>query len=709
MHSPCSANPPLRSPASPPRWRRSPSLPPPLPQQPAAIRPQAPAPAPPSAWSTRSSPARSAACTAAPTPGTSRSTRRASRSPASAPSTRPSRAASGSRGAPTASRSRASTWTAPTATCCRRPTVNADDATFRRNDVTNNHHSICFDLGHPDWGRADRHAHRAQPHPRLRPPARPPTTTTASTSRLASNTLIRGNWIYDNADYGIQLYPNAQNSRVVGNVIDGNGEGITFSGEYGVTSNGNIVEGNVIANSKVRNNVESWFPRGNPIGRGNIVRNNCIKGGVYDRGNGGIGDQWGFRVVEHDPHAGDLRGPCRARTSGSQRAVPAASGWPSPTAAPSPGPRACARPMPAERDDFPARDLRSGPPDRPPRPPPALHRPGRERAPGTARGALRPQPRPPPPAGQGRDPRQRNLRPAPARARAARGPLRARQSRGARSRTLAQHPPEAPPAARARGPGSLGRLTARRGIFLAPFDELAEPGLVAELAASAEARGWDGFFVWDHVAYREPVRALADPWVTLAAVATATERVRIGALVTPLPRRRPHQLARETVTLDRLSGGRLVLRRGDRQRAHGRVRPGALRRGGRSAQAGASCSTTASSACAPTGRASSSRARFSSRASRSGWPRAGRTGARCGAPPAGTGCSRSTCRGPRPWRSTPPRSRSCAGRSTATSWSVGNPAGTDPAPWEAAGATWCLTEFDLQPTEAEVREAIDEL
>jgi alkanesulfonate monooxygenase SsuD/methylene tetrahydromethanopterin reductase-like flavin-dependent oxidoreductase (luciferase family) len=81
---------------------------------------------------------------------------------------------------------------------------------------------------------------------------------------------------------------------------------------------------------------------------------------------------------------------------------------------------------------------------------------------------------------------------------------------------------------------------------------------VAELAARAEARGWDGFFLWDHVAYREPVRAVADPWVTLAAVATATERVTIGALVTPVPRRRPHQLARETVTLDRLSGGRLV-------------------------------------------------------------------------------------------------------------------------------------------------------
>lgn len=82
---------------------------------------------------------------------------------------------------------------------------------------------------------------------------------------------------------------------------------------------------------------------------------------------------------------------------------------------------------------------------------------------------------------------------------------------------------------------------------------------MAQLAARTEERGWDGFFVWDHVAYREPVRSVADPWITLAAVAAATERVTIGPLVTPIPRRRPHQLARETVTLDRLSGGRLVL------------------------------------------------------------------------------------------------------------------------------------------------------
>jgi alkanesulfonate monooxygenase SsuD/methylene tetrahydromethanopterin reductase-like flavin-dependent oxidoreductase (luciferase family) len=102
-------------------------------------------------------------------------------------------------------------------------------------------------------------------------------------------------------------------------------------------------------------------------------------------------------------------------------------------------------------------------------------------------------------------------------------------------------------------------MSPKRGLFIAPFDELVDPSTLAEFAASAEAHGWDGFFVWDHVRYRPPVRAVADPWVALAAVASATERVRLGPLVTPLPRRRVHKLARETVTLDLLSRGRLTL------------------------------------------------------------------------------------------------------------------------------------------------------
>jgi alkanesulfonate monooxygenase SsuD/methylene tetrahydromethanopterin reductase-like flavin-dependent oxidoreductase (luciferase family) len=102
-------------------------------------------------------------------------------------------------------------------------------------------------------------------------------------------------------------------------------------------------------------------------------------------------------------------------------------------------------------------------------------------------------------------------------------------------------------------------MTVKRGIFVAPFDELVEPAVLAELARSAEERGWDGFFLWDHIKHLPPVRAVADAWVALAAIASTTERLRIGPMVTPLSRRRIEKLARETVTLDHLSSGRLTL------------------------------------------------------------------------------------------------------------------------------------------------------
>jgi hypothetical protein len=81
---------------------------------------------------------------------------------------------------------------------------------------------------------------------------------------------------------------------------------------------------------------------------------------------------------------------------------------------------------------------------------------------------------------------------------------------------------------------------------------------IIEQAVAAEAAGWDGVFYWDGI-YIESMGPMYDPWVTLAAMAMRTERVRLGAVLTPVSRRRPWKLARETVTLDHLSGGRLVL------------------------------------------------------------------------------------------------------------------------------------------------------
>lgn len=99
----------------------------------------------------------------------------------------------------------------------------------------------------------------------------------------------------------------------------------------------------------------------------------------------------------------------------------------------------------------------------------------------------------------------------------------------------------------------------KSALYIPLFDELSDPALVARLAAEAEEAGWDGFFVWDHVRWHEPVLAVADTQVTLAAIAAATERIRLGPMVTPLARRRPVKVARETATLDRLSSGRLTL------------------------------------------------------------------------------------------------------------------------------------------------------
>ncbi|HEU5199002.1 MAG TPA: LLM class flavin-dependent oxidoreductase [Ktedonobacterales bacterium] len=98
----------------------------------------------------------------------------------------------------------------------------------------------------------------------------------------------------------------------------------------------------------------------------------------------------------------------------------------------------------------------------------------------------------------------------------------------------------------------------RYGIHVPNFGDWPNPRTLAELAREAEETGWDGFFLWDHL-QTDPVMPFADPWVALAAMAQQTERIRLGPLVTPLPRRRPWQVARETVSVDQLSGGRLVL------------------------------------------------------------------------------------------------------------------------------------------------------
>jgi alkanesulfonate monooxygenase SsuD/methylene tetrahydromethanopterin reductase-like flavin-dependent oxidoreductase (luciferase family) len=251
------------------------------------------------------------------------------------------------------------------------------------------------------------------------------------------------------------------------------------------------------------------------------------------------------------------------------------------------------------------------------------------------------------------------------------------------------------------------KLSARHGIFVAPFEELSEPRVVADLAARADGRGWDGFFVWDHVAYAPPVRALADPWVTLAAVTMATERVTIGPLVTPLPRRRMHQLARETTSIDRLSGGRLVLGVGIGSARTGEFDPERFGEEGDARERGRLLDEGLDRLASYWG------GEFEPRPVQRPripvwvgvhWPN--RRPLRRAA--LWDGVFPVDLPGPEALTEVVARVRELREPSAGDfEVIVTNPAGTDPEPWIGAGATWCLTGFGSQPTRREVEETID--
>jgi alkanesulfonate monooxygenase SsuD/methylene tetrahydromethanopterin reductase-like flavin-dependent oxidoreductase (luciferase family) len=250
-------------------------------------------------------------------------------------------------------------------------------------------------------------------------------------------------------------------------------------------------------------------------------------------------------------------------------------------------------------------------------------------------------------------------------------------------------------------------MGARRGIFLAPFGELADPRRVAALAAHAEARGWDGFFLWDHIRYAPPVREIADPWIALSAVAAATERLRLGPMVTPPARRRVQKLTREAVTLDHLSGGRLVLGLGLGSDRYGELSPygdetDPIRRAALLEDALERLTAFWAGGLAPP---PLQRPRIPIwLAAR--WPnrRPVRRAARW------DGVFPVNLPGPDALAELVAEVRALrpadAGPFDVV---VTNPPGADPAPWEAAGATWCLTGFGPEPTEAGVRAAIDTL
>jgi alkanesulfonate monooxygenase SsuD/methylene tetrahydromethanopterin reductase-like flavin-dependent oxidoreductase (luciferase family) len=248
-------------------------------------------------------------------------------------------------------------------------------------------------------------------------------------------------------------------------------------------------------------------------------------------------------------------------------------------------------------------------------------------------------------------------------------------------------------------------VSAKCGIFVAPFDELADARRLARLAARAEERGWDGFFLWDHIRYSPPTSAVADPWIALTAIACATESLTIGPLVTPVSRRRPHKLARETVTLDRLSGGRLILGAGLGSDHHGefedfgevappRERAQLLDEGLERLAA-----YWAGEFDPPPLQRPRIRVWIATR-----WPhrrplaRAARW----------DGLFPIELPGPDALAELVAETTGLrADADTKFDVVVTHPPGTDPEPWEQAGATWFLTGFGQSPTEDELRAAID--
>jgi parallel beta-helix repeat protein len=165
------------------------------------------------------------------------------------------------------------------------PEIDAAHDDFVGNDVTDEHTEICFALGSFTYGRAtDALIERNRIHDCGLLPSR--NGDHGIYVAFADGTTIVENVIFDNTDRGVQLYPDAQGTLIEHNIIDANGEGVSFGGSQ-TSSNDNTVAYNLITNSVIRTDVESYFP--GPVGSGNVLEDNCLFGGVggqisYERG-----------------------------------------------------------------------------------------------------------------------------------------------------------------------------------------------------------------------------------------------------------------------------------------------------------------------------------------------------------------------------------------------------------------------------------------
>jgi parallel beta-helix repeat protein len=154
------------------------------------------------------------------------------------------------------------------------PRVYANRVVLRGNEITNGHTSICVQISRYYSDPPPRGV--VIEHNRIHDCGELPTTNKDHGIYVseARGTVIRNNWIYDNADRGIQLYPDADRSKVIGNVIFHNGDGMVINGEGSSISEGNVITGNIIAGSYRGYNVYSGSS--GPVGRKNVVRKNCV-------------------------------------------------------------------------------------------------------------------------------------------------------------------------------------------------------------------------------------------------------------------------------------------------------------------------------------------------------------------------------------------------------------------------------------------------
>jgi parallel beta-helix repeat protein len=157
------------------------------------------------------------------------------------------------------------------------PRIYADGFVLRDNEITNQHTSICVQISRYYSDPAPRGV--VIKHNRIHDCGELPSTNKHHGIYVseAKNAVIRDNWIYDNADRGIQLYHDADGSRVIGNVIFHNGDGMVINGAGSSVSEDNVIKGNIIAKSYRGYNVYSGST--GPVGRDNVLRRNCVWAG----------------------------------------------------------------------------------------------------------------------------------------------------------------------------------------------------------------------------------------------------------------------------------------------------------------------------------------------------------------------------------------------------------------------------------------------